>query len=45
VYLPIILMTPDVRPRTSVISWILFFLVILFVIAVLTALLISAFRK
>lgn len=44
-YQQIIELTPDVRPRTSVITWMLFCLVMLFVIAVLAALLIPAFRR
>lgn len=44
-YQQIIAMTPDVQPRTSVISWILLGLVLLFVIAVLAALLIPVFRR
>ncbi|MBL9178395.1 MAG: hypothetical protein JNM65_10045 [Verrucomicrobiaceae bacterium] len=41
-YQQIIELTPDVRPRTSVITWMLFCLVMLFVLAVL---LIPAFRR
>lgn len=44
-YQQIILLTPDVKPRTSVVSWFLLCLLILFVIAMLATLLIPAFKR
>lgn len=44
-YQQIIALTPEVTPRTSVVTWVLFCLMMLFVLAVLAALLIQAFRR